>query len=44
MPLGNNGGGGGMQAWEPSVVYLLALVLAEIIIMGIIRSLTKHGG
>jgi hypothetical protein len=30
--------------WEPSVLYLLGLVLAEIVIMGSMRYFTKHGG
>lgn len=34
----------GAPAWEPTVKYLLVLVIAEIFIMGLIRGLTKHGG
>lgn len=30
--------------WEPSVLYLLGLVIAEIMIMGTLRYFTKHGG
>lgn len=30
--------------WEPSVLYLLGLVIAEIVIMGSLRYFTKHGG
>lgn len=30
--------------WEPSVLYLLTLVIAEIAIMGVLRYFTKHGG
>lgn len=42
------GGYGGNTAtaaqWEPSVKYLLALLLAEIFLVGIMRGLTHHGG
>jgi hypothetical protein len=31
-------------SWEPSVKYLLVLLLAEIFIVGVLRSLTNHGG
>lgn len=30
--------------WEPSVKYLLLLVLAEIFVFGLMRALTNHGG
>lgn len=30
--------------WEPSVLYLLALVVIEITVMGTLRYFTKHGG
>ena len=30
--------------WEPSVLYLLGLVIAEIAVMGALRYFTKHGG
>lgn len=30
--------------WQPTVKYLLILVVAEILFMGIIRVVTKHGG
>lgn len=33
-----------MNSWEPSVTYLLGLVVAEIILMGVLRTMTKHGG
>lgn len=39
---GKSSGAGG--AWEPSVVYLLVLVVVEITVMGILRGMTKHGG
>lgn len=39
-----NGPGAGGQSWQPSVTYLLGLVIAEIVIMGILRTYTKHGG
>lgn len=38
------GGSGGSQSWQPSVTYLLVLVVVEIMIMGILRAYTKHGG
>jgi hypothetical protein len=34
----------GSGSWEPGVLYLLGLVLAEIIVMGVLRNMTKHGG
>lgn len=37
------GVGSGMQ-WHPTVLFLLGLVVAEILIMGALRTLTKHGG
>lgn len=42
MKFGGSGAGG--QSWQPSVIYLLVLVVAEIVIMGILRTYTKHGG
>lgn len=39
---GSTSGTGGN--WEPSVKYLLVLVFAEIFAMGVLRSITKHGG
>lgn len=30
--------------WQPGVVYLLALILAELVIMGVLRGMTRHGG
>lgn len=41
MKFGGNSSGG---TWQPSVTYLLVLVVVEIIIMGILRTYTKHGG
>lgn len=35
-------GAGGQ--WEPSVRYLLVLIIAEIFIFGCMRALTNHGG
>lgn len=35
---------GGVGDWQPTVKYLLVLVIAEILIMGLIRGVTKHGG
>lgn len=31
-------------AWQPGVVYLLALIFAEIVVMGVLRTMTRHGG
>lgn len=42
MKFGGSSSGG--QSWQPSVTYLLMLVVVEIIIMGILRTYTKHGG
>lgn len=36
--------GDGTSTWEPGVLYLLGLVVAEILIMGALRTMTKHGG
>lgn len=36
--------GGDGSAWQPSVTYLLVLVIVEIAIMGALRAYTKHGG
>ena len=48
MAYGTSGksqpGGGGLGGWQPSVKYLLLLVLAEIVLVAIARSLTAHGG
>ena len=41
MKFGSNSG---QSSWQPSVTYLLVLVIAEIAIMGILRAYTKHGG
>lgn len=30
--------------WEPSVRYLLVLLIAEIFVFGLLRALTNHGG
>lgn len=30
--------------WHPTIVYLLVLILAEIALMGVLRSQTRHGG
>lgn len=35
---------GGKSQWEPSVKYLLILVIVEILAMGCLRTATKHGG
>jgi hypothetical protein len=32
------------STWQPGVVYLLSLLAVEIIIMGVLRTMTKHGG
>jgi hypothetical protein len=42
--MGMYGNSSGATNWHPGVVYLLALVLVEIAVMGALRSLTKHGG
>ena len=41
MKIGGSNSGG---PWQPSVTYLLVLVVVEIVIMGILRTYTKHGG
>lgn len=38
------GGGSGGSDWEPSVKYLLVLLLVEIFAFGVLRGLTNHGG
>jgi hypothetical protein len=30
--------------WHPTIVYLCILVLAEVTLMGVLRSQTRHGG
>lgn len=35
---------GGNGRWEPTVQYLLVLVIVEILAMGVLRTMTKHGG
>ncbi len=35
---------GSSASWEPSVKYLLILVLAEIVVFGLFRAVTNHGG
>ncbi len=30
--------------WEPSVRYLLVLIVGEIFVFGLMRALTNHGG
>jgi hypothetical protein len=36
--------GSGSDGWEPSVKYLLVLLIAEIIVFGMLRAFTVHGG
>ncbi len=40
---GIKGGAAGGE-WHPTVRYLLGLVVLEIILMGVMRQLTRHGG
>ena len=35
---------GGATAWEPSVKFLLVLLVAEVFIVAGLRAYTKHGG
>lgn len=37
-------GAGTASNWHPTVRYLLALVVGEIILMGVMRQFTRHGG
>lgn len=30
--------------WQPSVKYLLVLLVAEILVFGVLRTFTNHGG
>lgn len=39
MAYGSDG-----SKWQPSVVYLLVLVVVEIAAMAMLRTFTKHGG
>lgn len=32
------------DGWQPSVKYLLILLIAEIFVFGLMRGLTTHGG
>lgn len=34
----------GVGDWQPTVKYLLVLVVVEILLMGLVRGFTKHGG
>jgi hypothetical protein len=43
MKMGGSSSSSG-AGWQPSVTYLLVLVVVEITIMGILRAYTKHGG
>jgi hypothetical protein len=43
MKLGGSSSSNG-NGWQPSVTYLLVLVIVEIMIMGVLRAYTKHGG
>ncbi len=43
MP-GSKTGTGSVADWQPSVKYLLVLVLAEILIFGLVLTLSKNGG
>jgi len=31
-------------SWQPGVVYLLVFIFVELVIMGAMRGLTRHGG
>jgi hypothetical protein len=44
MAFGYGGRADTAAAWEPSVKYLLVLLLVEIFIVGCLRGLTNHGG
>lgn len=44
MPKGFSGASTGASDWEPSVKYLLVLLLVEIFLFGVLRGLTNHGG
>jgi hypothetical protein len=33
-----------MGTWEPGVVYLLGLIAAELVLMAVLRTMTRHGG
>lgn len=35
---------GGEDGWHPSVKYLLVLLVAEILVFGVLRTMTNHGG
>ena len=37
-------GDGTTAGWQPTVLYLIGLVVAELVAMGVMRYLTKHGG
>ena len=44
MAFGYGGKTDAAAQWEPSVKYLLVLLLAEIFLVGVLRGLTNHGG
>jgi hypothetical protein len=31
-------------SWQPGVVYLLVLIFVELFVMGVLRTMTRHGG
>lgn len=42
--MGYGGNTSSPSNWEPSVKYLLVLLLAEILVVGVLRGLTHNGG
>lgn len=37
------GGSGGTDGWEPSVKYLLVLIVAEIVLFGVLQGFLNRG-
>ena len=35
---------GKAEGWQPTVRYLLALVIVELLLYGVLRTYTRHGG
>jgi hypothetical protein len=42
--MGASVGTSGSSSWHPTVKFLLALVIGEIVAYGALRAYTKHGG
>lgn len=39
-----NGNGNGAGTWHPTILYLVGLLIVEMIVFGMLRRYTRHGG